>query len=236
MRLLGGLLAAALSAATAHGVEVRSSNAIAGFEGPTNRYGHGIMGNLPEWSKLCLTHGLKSACVTLAETSVFEDMAPRLADMDGDGLDEAVVVESTFSGGASLVVYKREDDRLVRVATPPIGLRNRWLSPIGIADFDADGRMDVAYIEKPHLDKTLKIYSWAGDHLKLIAKAQSFSNHRIGEETITSGIRDCGNGPEMVVPSGNWSRVYAGRFKDGTLMFEELGPYRAGQFEAYLSC
>ena len=223
-------------AAFGQNVVTTSENAVASFEGPTSRYGHAIMGNLPEWSQLCLSHGADRACVTLAETSVFEDISPRLADMDGDGLDEAVVVESTFTGGASLVVYKRDGDRLERIATPPIGRRNRWLSPIGIADFDSDGRMDIAYVEKPHLAKELKIYSWAGDHLKLIARATSFSNHRIGDETITSGMRDCGRGPEMIVPDGKWSRVYSGRFDDGQLVFEELGPMRGATVDRYLSC
>jgi len=236
LRLLGPALALWAGAVSAQTVEISSENAVASFEGPTARYGHAIMGDLPEWSRLCLSHGADRACVTLAETSIFEDIAPRLADMDGDGLDEAVVVESSFSGGASLVVYRLEDGRLERISTPPIGRRNRWLSPIGIADFDRDGRMDVAFVEKPHLSKELKIYSWAGNHLKLIAKATSFSNHRIGEETITSGLRDCGRGIEMIVPDGAWKRVYSGFFDSGQLVFEELGPYRAGRFESYLNC
>ncbi len=236
MRFLGLVFAVLAGTASAQSVDVASDNAVASFEGPTARYGHAIMGDLPEWSRLCLSHGADRACVTLAETSVFEDIAPRLADMDGDGLDEAVVVESSVTGGASLVVYRRVLDRLERISTPPIGLRNRWLSPIGIADFDRDGRMDVAFVEKPHLSKELKIYSFEGDHLKLIARATSFSNHRIGEETITSGLRDCGRGVEMIVPDGSWQRVYAGYFDEGQLVFEELGPYRAGRFDAYLNC
>lgn len=234
--LLPALVLAGL-ATNAQTTEARLGDYTARFEGPTDRYGHAIMGNLPEWSRLCLEGDGAGACVTLPETSVFEDIAPRLADMDGDGVPEAVVVESNFQGGAALAVYRLEADGLSRTATPPIGLRNRWLSPVGIADFDQDGTMDVAYVETPHLGKLLKIYSWRDEALVLIAKASGLSNHRIGEETITSGIRSCGKGPEIVLPDGAWQRVFAGRFVDGTLTFEQLGPFTGtAGFQDYLAC
>lgn len=223
-------------AAIAQSVETVSGSARASFEDATSRYGHGIMGNLPEWSRLCLSNNADEACVTLPETSVFEDIAPRLADMDGDGQPEAVVVESSISAGAALVVYGLDGAKLWRVSTPPIGRRNRWLAPIGIADFDQDGRMDIAFVEKPHLDKTLKIYAWDAGVLKLTVRATSFSNHRIGDEFITSGLRECGSGPEMIVPDGTWSRVYSGRFDAGQLQFQELGPMQLNRFASYLEC
>lgn len=238
MRLLVALLLLISAAMTqAQTIETRLDGAIARFEGPTDRYGHRIMGDLPEWSRLCLeTKGIE-ACIDLPETSVFEDIAPRLADMDGDGTPEAVVVESSTHAGASLVIYQRVETSLKRVSTPAIGRRNRWLSPVGIADFNADGKMDVAYVETPHLGKVLKIYSWNDGHLILSATASGLSNHRIGDETITSGIRDCGKGPEIVLPSGNWTRVYSGRFEDGQLEFEELGRFTGQKdFVEYLSC
>ncbi len=236
MRVLGLILAALAGPVFAESVETNSDTAVARFEGPTNRYGHGIMGDLPEWSRLCLSHAGQEACVDLPQNAVFEDMAPRLADMDGDGLDEAIVVESTTTGGGSLVVYSLNNGELSRVSTPPIGRRNRWLAPVGVADFDGNGKMDIAYVETPHLGKVLKIYEWNGDHLKLIAKASGVSNHRIGDETITSGVRDCGRGPEIVVPGARWAQVYSGRFVDGALEFEEEGPMVGGSVARYLKC
>jgi len=67
-------------AAFGQNVVTTSENAVASFEGPTSRYGHAIMGNLPEWSQLCLSHGADRACVTLAETSVFEDISHHQRD------------------------------------------------------------------------------------------------------------------------------------------------------------
>jgi len=238
MRFLMGLLLLFSAAMTqAETIETRRDGAVARFEGPTDRYGHGIMGDLPEWSRLCLETNGVEACIDLPETSVFEDIAPRLADMDGDGTPEAVVVESTTRAGASLVIYQRVGTSLKRVSTPAIGRRNRWLSPVGISDFDRDGRMDVAYVETPHLGKVLKIYSWNDGHLVLLASATGLSNHRIGDETITSGLRNCGNGPEIVLPNGNWTRVFSGSFEGGSLKFKELGRFEGQKkFSEYLSC
>jgi len=143
---LAGTAVAETPKVTAGGVTAR-------FEDPTNRYGHAIMGNLPEWGKLCLDRAGKTACVTLPKTSVFEDITPRLHDLDGDGTPEAVVVESSFTGGAALVVYQLSDTDFTRIATPPIGTRNRWLAPAGIADLDGDGHIELAYIDRPHLAK-----------------------------------------------------------------------------------
>ena len=234
---LGLLLLVCAASVQAQTIETRGDGAVARFEGPTNRYGHGIMGDLPEWSRLCLETSGVEACVDLPETSVFEDMMPRLADMDGDGIPEVIVVESTTRSGASLVIYQRDGIRLKRISTPPIGRRNRWLSPVGIADFNQDGRMDVAFVETPHLGKVLKIFSWNDGHLVLLASATGLSNHRIGDETITSGLRECGGRTEIILPNGNWTRVFSGRFSDGQLEFEELGRFTGIEnFADYLAC
>lgn len=46
------------------------------FEAPTERYGHAIMGDLPQWGGLCLSGPKAQACVTLPQSTVFEDIAP----------------------------------------------------------------------------------------------------------------------------------------------------------------
>jgi hypothetical protein len=40
-----------------------------------------------------------------------------------------------------------------------------------------------------------------------IASAPGFSNHRIGENFVTGGLRDCGNGPELVLPDAAWRQT-----------------------------
>jgi hypothetical protein len=84
------------------------------------------------------------------------------------------------------------------VSSPPrrIGQRNRWLAPIGAADLDGDGRVEIAYVDRPHLARTLRVWrSRPGGTLTEIATATGLTNHRIGEAFITGGIRDARRGP-----------------------------------------
>ncbi len=72
---------------------------------PTKRYDHAILGDNVEWGALRLVTTLgRRLTITLPETRVFEDLAPRLADIDADGNPEVVVVETDIAQGARLAV------------------------------------------------------------------------------------------------------------------------------------
>ncbi|MEO0937254.1 MAG: VCBS repeat-containing protein [Pseudomonadota bacterium] len=233
----GAGLAAALVAggASAQSVEIREDGFVARFEAPTDRYGHAIMGDLPEWGRLCLGPAGAEVCTTLPQTRVFEDIAPRLADVDSDGVPEAVVVEASFSAGAALVVY-RYGPELERIATPPIGTRNRWLAPAAIADLDGDGTVEIAYIDRPHLAKTLRIWRYTGSALEPVASAPGLTNHRIGDPFIEGGLRDCGAGPEIITADARWRNVMASRLVEGRIETRGLGPYSAQAMMDALGC
>ena len=119
----------------------------AAYEAPTDRYAHGILCDAIEWGALRITTDSRSLVFTLPPDRVFEDTAPRLIDLDGDGVDEVVVVETLNTAGAQLAIY---DATGKIAATPHIGRTNRWLAPIGAADLDGDGRIEIAYIDRPH--------------------------------------------------------------------------------------
>ena len=50
-----------------------------------------------------------------------------------------------------------------------------------------------------------------------IAALAGFSNHRIGENFITGGVRQCGDKLQMIVPDLQWSRTLAVTVTGGTL-------------------
>lgn len=203
---------------------------------PTDRYGHRVLGGRGEHSSMLVfvkvadLNGAgvaRSIAIRLPRDRVFEDVKVRAADVTGDGQPEAIVVESSASGGAQLAVYAMVDEKGEEVAklasTPHIGRRNRWLAPAGIADFDGDGQNDIAYVETPHIGGTLRIWTMRDGKLVQIASKSGFSNHRIGEDFITGGVRDCGQGPELVLPNFNWSRLMVARMTNDGIATRAIG-------------
>lgn len=214
------------------------------YEGATTIYGHAILGDGIEAERLRLfTPRVSSAAcssfvVYAGEGHVFEDVAPRLADLDGDGRAEVIAVRTSFELGAQLVVYRETAGGLVLDAsTDYIGRTRRWLSPVGAADLDGDGFVEIAFVDRPHLAKVLRVYRYRDGVLELVAEVGGVTNHAIGERDIGGGIRDCGDGPEMIVASADWARVLAVRLLDGALLAEDIGAHRdRGSFAAALAC
>lgn len=200
----------------------------------TTRYDHGILGDAIEYGSLTITAGELEIEFLLDQNRVFEDLAPRLADMNGDGINEVIVIETDLNLGASLAVY----DVTGKIAgTPFLGRPHRWLAPIGIADFNGDGLMDIAYIEKPHLTKILKIVTFENGGLRQIMEIAGLTNHRIGDDFISGGVRTCAGAVEMITVDANWQNVIATQIVDQKPEFATLDRFAGPQsFADALAC
>ena len=207
----------------------------AAYADPTDRYTHGILGDAIEHGTLVLeTASGKRLRLVLPEKRVFEDTEPRLFDVDGDGEAEVIAVESDLDLGARLSIY--DTDGLV-AATPFIGRSNRWLAPIGAADLDGDGTIEIAYVDRPHLARTVLIWRFENGALRQVGSAEGYANHRIGERDIAGGIRDCGQGPEMIVADANWRRLMALRFDGQQVTASDIGPHEGrASFARAMGC
>ena len=195
-----------------------------------------MLGDTVEWGALVWTpeHGPR-VTIRLPADRVFEDIAPRLADLDGDGVAaEAIAVEADQRQGARLAIYGPEG---LIAATPFIGTRFRWLAPLGAADLDGDGAPEIAYVDRPHLARVLRVWRFADGRLTEVAEAPGHTNHRIGERDIAGGIRDCGAGPEMITASADWSQLLASRLVAGRIETRAIGPHRGrASFAAAMAC
>lgn len=148
------------------------------------------------------TRSGKRLQVDLPFRRVFEDLEPRLVDVDGNCRDEIIVVESDKFLGASLAVYGIIDGRLVRIAaTSFLGQPHRWLNPLGVGDFDGDGKLDIALVATPHIGGKLRLYRFNNSKLSHFAEYPGISTHRMGStelglgRVVTAGPRD-----QMLVP------------------------------------
>jgi hypothetical protein len=202
-----------------------------------NPYGHGILGNTAEWTSITIEWtGNRKPFVWHLKDHIFEDVAPRLVDLDKDGRDEIVLVQSSFSKGGRLIVMGTGLRPRMIAATPYIGRRNRWLAPIGIADLDGDGLMELAYIDRPHLAKRLRIWRFARGKLVHAADRDGLTNHKIGENVISGGVRDCGAGPELITADANWQRVMATSFDGNVAKTRAVAGFSVANLKIALGC
>ena len=209
----------------------------ASLSGPTDRYPHNVLGNIPAFTSLTVSAQVCEGCpqprvglrVTLEAPLVFEDAAPRLWDITGDGQPEIVVVQSHETKGARLTVWQLGQTASgapglkLLASTDFIGTRFRWLAPFGIGDFTGDGAVEIAYVETPHLGKTMRLVGLEGNRLVPRGALQGVTNHRIGEESIAGGVRSCDGRVEAILASGDWRRIVAVGWQDGGLVSRDLG-------------
>ena len=187
---------------------------------PTTRYSHGVLGDSIESASLMIeARDGKVHTVRLKDDAVFEDLEPRLADLDGDGHDEIVVVKSYLKRGAALAIVALRKGRYEIVAeTPPLGGSNRWLNPAGIADFTGDGKISIALVRQPHVVGELELWSWAGGRLSKTTTLAGTANHIIGSRALhMSATADFdGDGiADIVLPSLDRNRLRIVSFAPG---------------------
>ncbi len=193
-------------------------------------YGHDILGETPEWSRLIVTLGPKGRAAgkgaALAFSTprghLYEDIAPHLADLDGDGRPEVIAVETNHRRGARLLALFLNGRS---AGTPYIGEPRRWLAPIGAADFDGDGRDEFAYVETPHLGKTLRIVRLDANRLRIQATVSGLTNHRIGDAFLQGRIANCNGRPTLLTANADWTRIVGTAFAAGKPNSRDLGPY-----------
>ncbi|MGI9400872.1 MAG: hypothetical protein ACR2O0_06425 [Rhizobiaceae bacterium] len=175
---------------------------------PTGRYRHGVLGDAIEAGALVvkLKNG-RTITLRLPETQVFEDIAPRIADLDNDGRPEVVTILSSLNRGASIAVFGLSGNALVKIAsTPFIGIPNRWLNIAGIASFTGNSAPEIAFVTTPHIGGRLGFLRYVPNTLLSFGGMAGFSNHVIGSpELRLSAIADVNDDgrPDLALPSAD---------------------------------
>lgn len=177
---------------------------------PTGRYGHGILGDATEAGgfTIKLANG-DFTSYSLPQNSVFEDIAPRIADLDGDGRNEIVLIRAYLDRGAALSVFGLKNGTLSLLAeTPAIGTPNRWLNPSILADLDGSGRLTIGLVRTPHIGGQLQLWRYEKGALRSVGKKNGFSNHTIGSRVLgLSAILKKGDERVIALPDARQSNL-----------------------------
>lgn len=203
---------------------------------PTQRYPHAALGSTTHAASLhVLTRdaggGLQELIYSLPVRRVFEDRVPRLVDIDDDGRDEIILVEADALEGAAMVVFGLRANttattggasggpaaalHLAELARgPTAGSAFRWLNPVGVADFDGDGQLDIASVVTPHIGGVLTLHHYRPPRLEPYARAMDVSNHRMGmlEQRLAVIVEQAGHRPAIVLPDMQLGALHALRW------------------------
>lgn len=175
---------------------------------------------------------VRTSHVSAGPDAVFEDREPRLFDLDGDRSPEILVVKSYRDKGSALaVIGRREGAWTILAETPPAGEPMRWLNPAAVADFDGDGKADVALVRAPHRDGLLQLWTWGKGALTLKHEKAGYSNHAHGSAALdlAAAVDIDGDGrPELVLPTLDRGSLAVLSFKGGVKELRRIAlPARA---------
>ncbi len=172
------------------------------YASPTDRYAHGIMGDAIEAAELVVVVDGTFYSLELDNNYVFEDIRPRLANVDEDVSLEIICIRSNLSKGAGIAIYKLNEDGLYEYAfVPEIGIRNRWLNIVAITNLDATDDIELAWIQTPHIGGILKIAKITEGKLQVVDQVSEYSNHAIGERNLCLSVVTLENEKKVIYVS-----------------------------------
>ena len=199
------------------------SSVYAQYTQPTDRYPHGILGDIIEAGQLVVVVDNEFYEYTLDSNYVFEDIRPRLYDVDNDGNLEFITIRTEVNNGAGMAIYKLVNNRLVEYAfVKEIGLQNRWLNIATIFDLDEDGTVELVWVQTPHIGGILKVAKIQEGEITILDQAGGlYSNHAIGERNLClSALTRVEQRNIFHLPNRNKNAIYSFELVNNTLAID----------------
>jgi len=190
---------------------------------PTLRYDHGILGDKIEAGGMLVIKNKKEYHYKLDEAFVYEDLRPRLKDVDNDGELEFITILTSLNSGAGVCVYKILNGSLRPIAQSGyIGMTHRWLNIAAVDDLDNDGKVEIAWIQTPHIGGILKIARIVKDSLLVLDEKEGVSNHQIGSRNLCLSVVTAHDGSKkLYVPNNPHHAIMGFSFRNDRLIAED---------------
>jgi len=185
---------------------------VVALTGPTDRYGHGVLGDRIEASAIEIVRdcGDDRTRIEVPAPSVIEGVSAILADVNADLTPDILVTQSNADVGAWLAVYDL-DGQLV-AESEPIGQGNRWRNQMAVAATGPAGEVEVIDVRVPHIGGVVEFFQYRSDgRLERVATAPGeFTTHISGSRNLDMGVvlDATGNGQlNVVVPTQGRNQI-----------------------------
>jgi hypothetical protein len=180
--------------------------------GPTNKYSHGILGDVIEATTVTLvaTDRVPRILLTISieRESVIEEISPLWADLKGNGKKEIIVTVSNQRQGSRIIVFNEKGELVAE--GPAIGHGYRWRHLIAVAPFGPNGELELAVVKTPHIGGVVEYYRLFEGKLEIVAENDGYSSHRIGSrnlEMAAAGDFDGDGRVELLIPNNNFTEL-----------------------------
>ncbi len=191
---------------------------------PTERYQHGILGDVIEASSVTLVQLADQPSVirkfSVPAGWVIESILPLWSDWDGDGQREIVLTLSNKTSGSKLVLY--DEGGNVLAESNPIGKGFRWRHAFAIDVFGENGEKLLVDVQTPHIGGIVGFYTWNKEEkmLKSEATLSGYSTHDIGSREMNMYALMKDDDREqilLVLPNQSKTEIVGLRLKTETL-------------------
>ncbi len=192
------------------------STVFAQYTDPTDMYPHGTLGDVWEATGLAVYHEGRFKELQLPDNQVFEDITPRLVDVDDDNVPELICIRTDVNLGGGIAIYRLTETGLTEYAfVPEIGTAFRWLNLAAVYDLDQDGKLDLAWVETPHLGGILKVGTIREGEITVAAEHPFVTNHGIGERNLCASALD--EMRQLIMSSQSRTKVVYITYENGEL-------------------
>lgn len=171
---------------------------------PTGRYPHSALGdNLEATAVVVVTVGVNEAeTIYRSGDDVIESIAPLLADVDGDGINDVALAVS--NDRETWVVVVSSTGGGVVATSDPADRRLGWRQLVAVGPLDPKGQTEIAEVLYPDANGQIQFLYLQGSKLEVAATRAGYRPHEFGsrnlEQVVAADVDRDGN-VEVIIPT-----------------------------------
>ena len=155
---------------------------------PTNRFPHSALGdNLEATAVVVVTVGVNEVeAIYRSEDNVIESIAPLLADVDGDGIDDVALTVSNDRDAWILVASSTGGG--VMAISDPVDRLLGWRQLVAVGPLGPTGQTEIVEVLYPDAQGSVRFLSMSGGKLGIVATRTGYRSHEFGARNLEQAV------------------------------------------------